>query len=191
MIDLLKLKVRPGDPVWPAWERLLNWARQFRPITSPGILLTQTPQGTYVVADVAAASWAHPFKVGLTGDGATITKGQVEGIVPRIGKVALDAETAPVLKIAGKPNADGVSWIALEVKTEGAKIAENKPENVQIKHMTTLARTVDETGIQPIALLRWSAGVPSSVFQIVHHNLGHLYIKPTETRGSRHLFWAK
>jgi hypothetical protein len=183
MIDLRKLEVRPGDPVTPAWLRLLEWAKQFRVITSEGIRLTRTPQGTYVVADVRGSSWGHPFKVSLGSGEATISTGTVEDVVPKIGKVALDAETPPTLKITGKPNKDGVSWVVLEVSYDS--------KTATVKHVNTLERTDELIGVQSLAMLRWSGDAPTQAFQVVHHNLGHHYVEPTGTRGSRHLFWAK
>ena len=183
MIDLRKLRVKPGEPVLPAWERLLEWAKQFRVISGQGIRLTRTPQGTYVVADIRGSSWGHPFRVSLGSSEATISTGTVEDLVPKIGKIALDAEQAPTLKITGKPNKDGVSWVILGVSADG--------KTAEIKHANTLERTDELIGVQALAMLRWSGDAPTQSFQIVHHNLGHHYVAATETRGSRHLFWAK
>jgi len=182
-MDLRALEVKPGDPVTPAWKRLLEWAKRFRVIQTNGIRLTVTPQGTYVVADVRGSSWGHPFKVSLGSSEATISTGVVEDVVPEIGKVALDAETPPTLRITGKPNKDGVSWVVLEVSADS--------KTATVKHTNTLERTDEQIGVQPLAMLRWSGDAPTQTFQIVHHNLGHAFIAATETRGSRHLFWAK
>jgi len=189
IVDLRDLMVKPGDPVMPAWRRLLDWAKQFRLYSSNEIRLTRTPQGTYIVAEPSGVSFIHPFRVSITSSQVIIRPGAVEDIYPRIGGVAIDAKPAPQLQL-GKPNAEGRSWVALEVTTKDGVIDPEDKGAVVIRHVSSLARTREEVGIQPLAMLVWSGSTVSEVHQIVHHSLGHYYVRPTEGRGGRHLFFA-
>ena len=189
IVDLRDLMVKPGDPVMPAWKRLLDWAKQFRLYSSNQIRLTRTPQGTYIVAEVAGAAFDHPFRVAVTSGGVIVRPGTVEDIYPRIGGAGIDKTPAPQLQL-GKPNAEGRSWVALEVTTKDGAIDPKDKSAVVIRHASSLARTREEVGIQPLAMLVWSGSTVSEVHQIVHHSLGHYYVKPSEGRGGRHLFYA-
>ena len=189
IVDLRDLMVKPGDPVLPAWRRLLDWAKQFRLYSSNQIRLTRTPQGTYIVAEVSRGSFDHPFRVSVTSGEAFVRPGTVEDIYARIGGVGADKTPAPKLPL-GKPNAEGRSWVVVEVTVKDGVIDPEDKGAVVIRHASSLARTREEVGIQPLAMLVWSGSTVSEVHQIVHHSLGHYYVQPAEGRGGRHLFFA-
>jgi|694.fasta_scaffold04470_2 hypothetical protein len=195
-MSMKDLRVKPGDPVLPAWEKLLKFIERFKIIPSPGIRLTQMSDGTYITAEPPRQSFAHPFRVAvLGGNYATVDLGTVEGIVPfakdaERGGLKLDAPTPPRLRISEKDAKDGVSYVALRVATTMGGLDPEDSEAAEVIHVGELARRKEEEGLQPLAMLKWRSGTPE-VFQIVHHNLGHYYVVKTEARGSRHLFFAK
>jgi hypothetical protein len=195
MSDLRKLRVRPGEPVLPAWNRLLEWAKQFRLVAGPGVRLQRTPQGTYVVADLRSRPWHHPFKVTLADQEARVAFGTVENVVPRIGGRLLDEEPAPSLRLHGGPDPDGRSWVAVAVKVkvsgESGRIDAEDKEAVEIVHVRALRPADPATGLHPLAMLVWDgSGSVVRVRQITHFNLGHLRIKGDGEAPGRHLFWA-
>ena len=203
MIDLRELYVRPGEPVLPAWKRLLDWAKQFRLFAGRGVRLSRTPNGTYVVADLKANSWNHPFKVRLTEREAAVGFGTVDGIVPRIDGGTIDGvgedgrETEPPkLPITGEPDDDLRSWVVVEMKVaaDGDEIDPEDPEAVTIRHVRELKPNTAEIGRHPLAMLIWEANGTTILRarQITHFNLRHLYVvnRGAEERPGRHLFWA-
>jgi hypothetical protein len=183
------LKVKPGQPVAPAWDKLLDFLRRFRLVAGPGVSLSQTPDGTFIAAEPVRAAFDHPFRVTAALTEARVTKGTIEGIVPTIGSNPLDADQPPQLKLKGGPGKDGRSYVALQVKTTMGGLDPEMKGVAEIVHVQTLARTANEIGLQPLAVLKWTQGIPAA-FQIVYHNLGHHYVIQTEARGSRHLFYA-
>ncbi|RFC46338.1 MAG: hypothetical protein DVB23_001683 [Verrucomicrobia bacterium] len=194
MIDLRKLRVRPGEPVLPAWNRLLDWAKQFRLYAGRGVRLQRTPNGTYVIADLRTTPWNHPFKVSLADREVTVAFGTVQDVVPRIGGRAID-EPVPVprLRLDGGPDKDGRSWVVIEVKVNG-KSGEIDPKDkdaVLIRLVSNLDRQTANVGRHPLAMLIWDAGRTSviRVRQITHFDLRHLYVK-AEGKPGRHIFWA-
>jgi len=193
MIDLRKLRVRPGELVLPAWNRLLEWAKQFRLYAGHGVRLQRTPQGTYVIADVRQTSWNHPFKVSLAEREVIVAFGTVQDVVPRIGKRPIDEEPAPRLRLTGGPDPDERSWVVVDVKVNGksGEIDPRDKEAAVIRHVNNLNRPSTEIGRHALAMLIWDAGLASvvRVRQITHFNLRHLYQK-AEGRPARHLFWA-
>ena len=203
MIDLRDLYVRPGEPVMPAWQRLLEWAKQFRLYAGRGVRLNRTPNGTYVVADLKANPWNHPFKVRLAEREAAVGFGTVNGIVPRIGGKTIDGLDAtgretepPKLPLTGEPNEDLRSWVAVDVKLapESEEIDPDDPDAAKISHVRDLKPESKEVGRHPLAMLIWASNRTTIVRArpITHFNLRHLYVvdRAAEERPGRHLFWA-
>ena len=206
MIHLRDLYVRPGEPVMPAWKRLLEWSKQFRLFAGRGVRLQRTPNGTYVIADLKANPWNHPFKVRLADREATIGFGTVQDVVPRIEGKRLDGMDdkgregePPTLRLTGEPNDELRSWIVVEVKVD-PKSGEIDPENeeaVTIRHVRELRSSTPDIGRHPLAVLIWAPNRTTIVRarQITHFHLRHLFVAqqgsdPQDTRSGRHLFWA-
>lgn len=203
MTDLRQLRVRPGDPVLPAWNRLLDWAKQFRLVAGRGVRFQRTPNGTYVVADLRSNPWNHPFKVSLSDQEAAIAFGTVEDIVPRISGKSIDGldekgrqGVPPKLRLDGGPNSDLRSWVAVEARVDrdSGKIEPNSKDAVAIRHVRDLRASEAEVGRHPLAMLLWAADGKSVLRarQITHFNLRHFYaVEPgAKNRPGRHLFWA-
>jgi len=201
MIDLRDLIVRPGEPVLPAWERLLDWAKQFRLHAGHGVRLNRTPNGTYIIADLPSPSWNHPFQVRLAEREVTVAFGTVNGLVPRIGGRTIDGldengrETEPPrLRIEGGPNEDLRSWIVIDVRTggESGELDPSDPEAVVIRHARALRPDDKTIGRHPLAMLLWAANGRRLVRsrQITHFSLGHHYRAGDGDTPGRHFFWA-
>lgn len=203
-MDVRDLYVRKGDPILPAWKRLLEWARQFRLFAGRGVRLTRTPSGTYIVVDAQAAPWDHPFKVLVSGQETTILPGTVNKLMPTVNGVALDAENAPRLRIAGGPSSELRSWICVQVRVDlktGAINSDDK-DALTIVHVTDLDPATSEggspddgkgIGLHPLAMLIWNGDKASikRAHQITHFNQQHRFIAAGDGQPSRHLFWPE
>lgn len=206
MINLRDLHVRPGEPVLPAWKRLLEWAKQFRLFAGRGVRLQRTPNGTYVIADLKSNPWNHPFKVRLAEREATVGFGTVQDVVPRIDGKRLDGidekgreGEVPLLKIEGEPNDELRSWIVVEVKVDpkSGEIDPGNEEAVVIRHVRELRASTPDVGRHPLAMLIWAPNGTEIVRSrhITHFHLRHLFVarqgsEETEGESGRHLFWA-
>lgn len=181
-MHLQDLQVRQGDPILPAWKRLLAWARQFRLEAGKGIRLTRTPNGTYIVAEPLFTSWDHPFKVTVSDGQARVLPGTLNSEMPLLGGKALDAEPVPALRLTGGPNGDLRSWLCLDVEVE-----EN--ERATITHTRELEHK--HVGRHPLAMLVWNPdrATVRRVHQITHFNLQHRLVKGASGRPDRHFFW--
>src|SRR5438067_9431749 len=94
----LSLFVRPGERITAAlWNKLVGACRSARILAGDGIRLRQTPDGTLISASVWQP-WNHPFKVSLSGTSATINRGWVNGIEPKIKDVPIGGDQE-----SGKP----------------------------------------------------------------------------------------
>ena len=187
-MDTHTLHVQAGEEITPAWKRLEAWVRSTRVISSPGLRVHRTTQGTHVYADTEGTSWAHPFRVSIGGLSATVDMGTINNRVPIIEGEPLDgkgannkAVTVPPLKLTGK--ADGKSWIAVRVPVDddGKEIEDEPPIIEQVETLE---------GAHPLAVLYWDAGQVSKSHQITHFNLQHQFLKATATNPARHLFWV-
>ena len=74
-----ELIVKRGDPIRPAWERLIEWIRGLKVITGPNIRLNVTPQGVIATVDRVTSPYGHPWKVSA-GEVITIQPGTVRNL---------------------------------------------------------------------------------------------------------------
>lgn len=190
-MNLRDLHVRKGDPVLPAWNNLLDWAKQFRLFAGRGVRLTRTPNGTFIVAEQQSTPWDHPFKVTVSATEATVLLGTLNNQVPMISGKRLDEEVAPQLKLAGGPNRDRRSWVCLDLRVDvktGA-IDPDDPKSVVLTHAREPESS--EFGRHPLAMILWDVDRSTirRVHQITHFNLQHRFIKAQAGKPSRHLFW--
>jgi len=190
-MNLRDLQVRKGDPVLPAWNKLLQWAKQFRLLAGRGVRLTRTPNGTFIVAEQRGTPWEHPFKVNISALEATVLLGTLNNLVPTMAGKRLDEEPTPRLKLVGGPNRDRRSWICLDVRvdTKADAIDPNDPNAVTITHVREPESR--EVGRHPLAMVLWNADRTTIrlVHQITHFNLQHRFLKAQAGQPSRHLFW--
>lgn len=189
--------VRPGDPILPAFQELVSYERAGHVMTGHRVRRRQHADGTSLSVDAPAPLWLHPWKVLLTGQEATVRPGTVNGVVPFIGTVRLDAATPPRLKITGSPGKGLRSWIHLRVLVdEGGAIDPENPAAAVIVHsdqdMPTLQALAEpRTGWQALALIVWQTRtVIGRVYPAAHHNLGFAWKEAEGPRPGQALFWA-
>ena len=181
-MDTHTLHVQAGEEITPAWKRLEAWVRSTRVISSPGLRVHRTTQGTHVYADTEGTSWAHPFRVSIGGLSATVDMGTINNRVPIIEGEPLDGKdangatvSAPPLKLTGKSS--GKSWVVVRM-----------PEEKEELPIIEQAEELD--GAHPLAVIYWDAGQVSRVHQITHFNLQHQRIPANATNAQRELFWV-
>jgi hypothetical protein len=208
MIDLTDILIAPGDPVQPAWEKLIKWAERFQPHAgSRDVRINMMPSGTSVTASFSVPSYAGNFFVRLIGNQVTVGEGTLSeagggSFVPYIGSNRADGITAdgktgtpPKFQITGSPPADLQSWIVLQATVEqstGMLNAKN-PQAVQIAHVNDLTPPKNNLiGQQEIAMIRWSdEQTIAEVFQIVRSNLKHQFVATAKGGNvGRHFFYG-
>ena len=196
-MDVRELYVQRGDAILPAWNKLLNWAKQFRVLAGRGIRLTRTPNGTYIVADLQASTWDHPFRVMLGGKEVTVGMGTLNNRIPTINGVPLDgAQAVPRLKLASGPNAELRSWVCLQVRVDrqSGEINTDDETAVSIVHKNDIENGLPSDGIiglHALAMLVWNPDRSSvkRLHQVTHFHLQHRWLKGTNQQPARHLFW--
>jgi hypothetical protein len=200
---------RKGDGILPKWRALLKFIQNTGIVVGPGVKVTQTPNGTLVDADKAFRPWGHPFKTSAGNTAASVRAGLVNGVAPYINEVRItgiddDGKEVEVPELVIKHDGTPITYIAIVLNlpagNESMAIADS-PESIRIEHVTSLPENFaeggtvsDETrGVYPIAALYWdSPGELNKRLQIVHHNLGHRFIRANPSQGivGRHFFWA-
>ncbi len=196
-MDVRELYVQRGDAILPAWNKLLNWAKQFRVLAGRGIRLTRTPNGTYIVADLQASTWDHPFRVMLSGKEVTVGTGTLNNRIPTINGVPLDgAQAVPKLKLASGPNAELRSWVCLQVRVDlqSGEINTDDENAMSIVHKNNIENGLPSDGIiglHALAMLVWNPDRSSvkRLHQVTHFHLQHRWLKGTNQQPARHLFW--
>lgn len=190
------LKVRKGEKVRDAWERLVRWVESLKIVPDDGIDVRVTRHGTIVrVRD--QQTFRHPFKVMVSGSTVRVSPGTVNDLIPAITengtKRRIDSRDKdgnretdkdyPALRLdPKKASKDGRIYISLKVKqsvsggisgVEENKAGEQVSENVEIVQTDSAKGPLDGFGYYPLAFLRASNDGSSieEVFQIVHHNI--------------------
>jgi hypothetical protein len=201
-MDVRELYVQRGDAILPAWNKLLNWAKQFRVFAGRGIRLTRTPNGTYIVADLQASTWDHPFRVSLGGKELTIGMGTLNNRIPTINGLPLDgaqagkAQAVPKLKLTSGPNAELRSWVCLQLRVDrqSGEISADDENAVSIVHKSDIENGLPSDGsigLHALAMLVWNSDRSSvkRLHQVTHFHLQHRWLKGTDPQPARHLFW--
>lgn len=190
------LKVRKGEKVRDAWERLVRWVESLKIVPGDGIDVRVTRHGTIVrVRD--QQTFRHPFKVKVSGTSVLVSPGTVNDLIPVITeggqKRRIDNRDKDGMRETGKDypalrldpkkaSKDGRIYISLKVKpkisggisgVEENKAGEQVSENVEIVQTDSAKEPLDGYGYYPLAFLRVSNDDSSieEVFQIVHHNI--------------------
>ena len=191
-----ELKVRKGEKVRDAWDRLVRWFESLKVVPDDQIDVRITRHGTIVrVRD--SHVFRHPFRVMASGSSVRVSPGTVNDLVPvitesgekrRIDNRDKDGnrETGkdyPALKLdLKKASKDGRIYISLKVKQSVSggvsgvkenKAGEQVSENVEIVQTDSAKGPLDSFGYYPLAFLWLTAdrSAIDEVFQIVHHNL--------------------
>lgn len=190
----LSLFVRPGERITAVlWNKLVAAARSCRILAGDGIRLRKTPDGTLISCSVWQP-WSHPFKVSVSGTSATISRGLVNGVEPKINDVPIGGDEAsgkaqPKLEFKEpKFGKDGRGWIAVEVMCDKEKQwALASATVVQVADL----KSGDATKARhPIAMLRKTKAGSLIHFQIEFFNLQHKADVRENGSTARHFFWV-
>lgn len=189
----LSLFVRPGERITAAlWNKLVAAARSCRILAGDGIRLRQTPDGTLLSCSVWQP-WSHPFKVSVSGTSATISRGLVNGIEPKIKDVPIGGDEAggkaqPKLEFKEpKLDKDGRGWIAIEVTCEKEK--QWAVASATVVQVSELKADEPTKARHPIAMLRKTKSGSLLHFQIEFFNLQHKADVRKDGASARHFFW--
>ena len=203
-----ELKVRKGEKVRDAWERLVRWVESLKIVPDKDIDVRVTPHGT-IVRVRHDRLYRHPFRVMVGGQEAIITAGTVNGIVPVVSesgsKRRIDnrdkdgaretEKEAPRLKLdLGKASKDGRIFISLRVKPSASggisgvmenKSGEDTSEDIEIVQTDSAKGPLDGHGYYPLAMLHLTKdrGGVEQVFQIVHHNMRYAFQERNPSEG--------
>lgn len=178
-----EIKVRPGEPIIPAWERLVKWVASLRVIPSPDFNARLTPHGT-VIRVRKGQKFRHPFRVVASGSMALVSEGILNDLVPTIlenGKKrridnrdasgVLDRNnTAPRLNLDfSKASKDGRIYISIRYTLKSGE----KDAEAEIVQTDSAKGPVDGRGYYALAMLFLTEDRKSieRTFQITHHNL--------------------
>ena len=205
--------VHPGDPIPKLaafWTGLKAAVRARRLLPGVGVRLRELPFGTIVNFDANAAVWDHPWRIALDGKEATLRRGLVDGMEPKIGDRLMSGDKRnpdpPKLIIApSRFTEDGSSLICVEIecdetwKTKSAKLVQvarlndadsNNPGDGT---MPLLPPTLSGRRTRyPLVQLRQRDGGTIAAFQIAYLNLRHIALFPSGTRDElrvRHFFF--
>lgn len=189
----LSLFVRPGERITASiWNKLVTAGRAVRILAGDGIRLRKTPDGTLISCSTWKP-WNHPFKVSLSGTSATINRGLVGGIEPKIKDVPIGGD-----EVNGKPqpklefkepklDKDGRGWIAVEVTCD--KEQQWGVKSATVVQVAELKSDDPLKARHPIAMLRRSKAGSLSLFQITFFNLQHRADVRETGKAARHFFW--
>lgn len=201
-------RARAGKPIKPAWEALQKFANT--PDPKPlGTRVRELPDETIYFTPRAISPWGHPWKSGLSGQGAIVAPGLVNAIMPRAGRdlLTLDGDDAegkptgrrPVIAIEEDPGEDGRSFLCVRivVTAEGDAAIEDLPQEwLTVVHRPTLPvgfasglmPSVTEGGFEvgyfPITILYWTkdASRVSRLMPFAYHHLQHRFIPGAEKK---------
>lgn len=169
---------RRGEPLSAAWAAdMVRYMRMITPVGSPGVRVSLTAGGSVISisrmtdrsddpAPLAAFS-THPFKVVDASSESTakvrVRFGQVNGITPTIGGVALDDDPndPPLLTVE-----TGSIYLAVVLDVAGAITSASI-------HNDATVPTPDVThGYLPLATVTVASGAVTAINQAVTHSLG-------------------
>ncbi|TSA32136.1 MAG: hypothetical protein D4R65_10075 [Verrucomicrobiaceae bacterium] len=198
MNSLLNMQVKKGDPVLAEhWNSLLDWLRATQIIGGDNVLVSRTPNGTFVRAlPTASAPGAAAWRVSLGASDAeqtaTISRGLIEGVEPtikdkKIGGDPINPDVpAPALPLPKPGAAEGFLYIKATLSKEIWRI-----EKAEITFEEKAPSAKEWTAYKLLAILRKSGEAWQLAHQAIHFNLG-LYSYGRKPSGkARHLFFAR
>lgn len=194
-MDSWKIRVREGEEVRKAWDRLVDWVESLKIVTTDDVLVRETPNGISVKV-VDSVTFSHPFLAMASFTLATISPGTVNNLVPvmkdsesrdlrrldgRDDKGVINDKGPPRMEIDPKKcSKDGRVFLCVRVKALVA-VAGKKPEltnkDVEIVQTDSPSGPKDGNGYYPIAIIHLSQDrdAVSEVFQVTHHNLQYAF----------------
>lgn len=162
-MDPRTLYVKRGDPVLPAFRKLVKELAGLRLIAGRGVLLTRTSTGTVVSVRAAVTGFTGAWDVQISGQEATIGRGYVNGKEPELKGVPISGtkeKGTPTLKLdVTNYDKSGRSWIAIKATVdETGKIVEPKDGKgdlgLTVVQTASLEDPDDSIGLHAIAMLK-------------------------------------
>ncbi len=190
-----RIKVKAGESVFDAWNRLVDWVESLKFPSSPDILISETTKGLDIKV-LESIAFSHPFLAMASLSYAGVSPGTVNGFVPmmkdfsqkklvRIDGRGSDGKLTtgffPRMEIDPKKSSkDGRIYLCVRVKfekTAEGKQAELKNESLEIVQTDSPEGPKDGNGYYPLAMiyLTYNRDSVENVFQITHHNLRYAY----------------
>lgn len=213
-----EIKVRSGDPIAPAWDRLVKWVESIKVIPCEGVRVSETLNGTVISVVNKPQKFKSPFKVDVSYSNgfywASIRPGIVNGDFPYIkddlsksgwrridnrddkGMKYKPERNTPMMKIDLNESSDsGVLYISLRVKPNKAGTIVKPKDSLRIVQAKDSKGPKDGAGYYPLAMVYVSESKKTveETFQIVHHNMRHVYQERLSDKGkpigNRNLFF--
>ena len=205
--------VHPGDPIPKLaafWNNLKAAVAARRLLPGVGVRLREMPFGTIINFDADAAAWDHPWRITIYGKEATLRRGLVDGIEPKIGDRLMSGDKKnpdpPKLTIASSRfTKEGQSLICVEIEcderwnTKSAKLVQvarlndTNPDNPGDGTTPLLPPALSGRKTRyPLVQLRQKESGDITAFQIAYFNLRHVALFPsgtTEEKRVRHFFF--
>jgi len=179
------------------WNALLDWLRASQIIGGENVLVSRSPYGTYVQARPSgvASRGAGAFAVGISsrdgGQVATVSRGLLEGVEPRIEGLRISGaddpqQTPPTLALPTPEAAEGYLYAEVTLSPVSWRA-----ESATIIFSATPPGALEWRAYKLLAILRNSGGAWQIAHQAVCFNLG-LYSYGRKASGkARHLFFAR
>jgi len=205
--------VHPGDPIPKLaafWNNLKAAVAARRLLPGVGVRLREMPFGTIINFDADAAVWDHPWRIALNGKEATLRRGLVDGIEPKIGERLMSGDKKnpdpPRLSIASSRfTKDGQSLICVEIECDGswntksaklvqvARLNDANPDNPGDGTTPMLPPALSGRKTRyPLVQLRQKESGDITAFQIAYFSLRHVALFPsgtTDEKRVRHFFF--
>jgi len=161
------LKVKRGDLVVPAWQRLVDFADTLRIFSGPGILISPRLGGGITISALPNnKAFDHPWRASLSAKEALFEPGRVNGIEPTINGIPMSGRNGgdrPRLALSESLfTPTGESWLAIELtRNDAGKIVSLRIVQVERLDSGGDLRFVDggspeikpNVALEPIALL--------------------------------------
>jgi hypothetical protein len=133
----------------------------------------------------------------LSGKEVIVGMGTLNNRIPTINGVALDgAQAVPKLKLISGPNAELRSWVCLQVRVDRqtGEINTDDENALSIVHKNDIESGLPSdgtVGLHALAMLVWNSDRSSvkRLHQVTHFHLQHRWLKGSDERAARHLFW--
>ena len=178
----------PGERSLPHYNRLARTVRDWQWFGGEGIALVRLPSGTTVMRLPETKLWAHPWRVTLSGDSASLLQGLCNTEMPHLQGRPMDG-----LDAKGNPHRDGVPTLPLGKMAEGdAWIVLRAYADEAAKGKLVLPYTIEKAekrtwgagyaaaqegkdgalfGDFPLALLRTDGDGGTRLTQVAHFNI--------------------
>jgi hypothetical protein len=183
------IKVKKGEKIQPAWERLVRWVDKLKVVPGEGFMVRETPNGTIITVVEKNQSFKHPFKVSASDLNISVGAGTVDSQSPYLFDHE-EKKWLPIMNIGTGSNrkkpimridpnqVNGQEFfICIRVKTDEFGLVIKPEEDLRIIQSASESGLGDEASYYPIALFQMneSKTLITEFFQITHNNIRYLY----------------